>query len=906
MQEYITELSKYIIAICMAWYTLECFLAIRTKQNKHKNRSFARQELIIFLVQFFCFLSLTIENQNIKYIFFYAFVQVFLASTIFFVRMIYDKINCLFLNNMCMLLGVGFVILSRFSLDKAIRQLAVALVALLVGLLVPVLMNKITFLRKLSWLYAAIGIGVLFCVLTLGEITYGSKLSFTIAEFTFQPSEFIKLVFVFFLAAALYENCTFKRIAITTVLAAVHVMILVFSRDLGSALIFFVAYLFVVFIASGKYLYLVLGTLAGGVGAVCAYYLFDHVRIRVLAWQDPFSYIDNQGFQITQSLFAIASGGWFGLGLGEGVPEDIPFVETDFIFSALCEEMGVICGVCILLICISSFLAMMKMGLNLKDNFYRLIASGLGVMYLFQIFLTIGGGIKFIPLTGVTLPFVSYGGSSIAATILLFFVIMAVGMRKQTGVKEKTEKREKHALYVTYGFVILFLIMIGYLVYFTATSKQELMNNSYNSRQELLLLENYRGTIYSSDGEILAQTDITQEGTEERTYPYAELFAHIVGFSTNGKSGIEAQANYYLINSNIPFPNKVANEHSGKKNPGDNVYTSLDVDIQQAAYKALGDYTGAIIVSDPNTGQILAMVSKPDFDPNEIVTIWDDVVSDTDSSVLLNRASQGLYPPGSTFKMITALQYIRENPDAWNNFEFDCPGYYTEGGSRINCYHGIDHGEEDFTASFAKSCNAAFSNIGLQLNVTQFAGTLEKLRFNQTLPVGFNYAKSSALISENISTAEMMQTAIGQGKTQITPLHLNMITAAIANDGMMMKPYVIEHVETTDGNVIKTFSPSECGEVLTAEEAEILTNLMMAVVEDGTATSLSELDYTVAGKTGSAEYNDVKGESHAWFTGFAPADNPQICVTVIVEGAGSGSDYAVPVAKCVFNAYFNK
>lgn len=472
--------------------------------------------------------------------------------------------------------------------------------------------------------------------------------------------------------------------------------------------------------------------------------------------------------------------------------------------------------------------------------------------------------------------------------------------------KETRKRADRNVLAVTYSFVALFLFMIGYLVYFSVTNKQELINNSYNSRQELLLGQNYRGRIYAASGEVLAETELTEDGKENRVYPYGELFSHVVGFSTQGRTGIEAQANYYLINSNVPLPEKVANELAGVKNPGDDVYTTLDLSLQEAAYKALDNYKGAIIVTEPSTGRILAMVSKPDYDPNEIADIWGELVEDKDSSVLLNRAAQGLYPPGSTFKMITALEYIRENPDTWQEYTFSCPGYYKEDDSKISCYHGIDHGKVDFTASFAKSCNSSFANMGMTLDKEQFADTLDGLLFNQDLPVKFNYGRSSVFMDNTVSTPEMMQTVIGQGRTQMTPLHLNMITAAIANGGVMMKPYVIDRVETSGGNVVKTFQASANARVMSEEEAQILTELMVAVVEEGTATRISGLSYTVAGKTGSAEYSNVKGESHAWFTGFAPAEDPQICVTIILEGAGSGGDYAVPMAKRVFNAYFDK
>ena len=214
-------------------------------------------------------------------------------------------------------------------------------------------------------------------------------------------------------------------------------ILLVISTDLGSALIFFVSFVFVVLIASNNYLYLLAGVAGGAAAAFVAYQLFDHVRIRVLAWQDPWSYIDNQGYQITQSLFAIGSGSWFGMGILKGNPKSIPFVEADFIFSSICEELGVIVGICIILICISSFLMMIQIAIKTRDRFFQIIVYGIGIMYIFQIFLTIGGGVKFIPLTGVTLPFISYGGSSVMVSILMFFIVQGIYIRIQKeGVKK--------------------------------------------------------------------------------------------------------------------------------------------------------------------------------------------------------------------------------------------------------------------------------------------------------------------------------------------------------------------------------------------------------------------------------------------------------------------------------------
>ena len=431
MKAYFLELSKYMIVMLIALYTFESFLVFRLKKEKRINSLFTRQKFYLFLIQLLAFLALYLKSGDVQYLILYGFFQVFLFTALTLTRLIYEKVNVLLLNHMCMLLGVSFIILSRLSIQKVFRQLAIAIISYIIALFIPLILNKWRFFHQLTWLYAGVGIAILLVVLILGNITHGSKISFTLFGLTFQPSEFIKLVFVLFLSALLYRDTSIKGVIKTTIVAAAYVMILVISRDLGNGLIFFVAYLLVVFMATNRFSYLLIGMVGGTAGAITAYYLFDHVRVRVLAWQNPFAYIENQGYQISQSLFAIGSGNWFGLGLLGGTPSDIPYVETDFIFSAISEEMGVLFGVCIILINICCFLSMMNIGLLSKDGFYRLLSFGLAVIYIFQIFLTIGGGIKFIPLTGVTLPFISYGGSSIMSTMFLFFLIQSVSLNNQ-------------------------------------------------------------------------------------------------------------------------------------------------------------------------------------------------------------------------------------------------------------------------------------------------------------------------------------------------------------------------------------------------------------------------------------------------------------------------------------------
>lgn len=488
------------------------------------------------------------------------------------------------------------------------------------------------------------------------------------------------------------------------------------------------------------------------------------------------------------------------------------------------------------------------------------------------------------------------------------------GLNQEADLRlKKIEARQikrfrRKVMTITWVVVGLFIYMSAYICYYALANEQELAENPYNGIQQILMDQNSRGKIYAAGGEILAETITLNNGSEERRYPYDNLFAHAVGYASHGRSGIEADMNYHLIQSNISLAQKAANGAAERKNPGDSIKTTLRLDLQETASRALGVYRGAVIVSEPKTGRILAMVSKPDFVPAEIPLIWDDIVSSTGSSILLNRVTQGLYPPGSTFKIITALEYIRANNLNIADYNYNCHGHFTLDGQRINCFRGISHGRSDFNVSFAKSCNASFANIGATLDRESFRETLGDLMFDKSLPLSLPYNRSSIVMNDYTTTAEMMQVTIGQGKTQITPLHLNMITGAIANNGVLMEPLIYDEVVNENGNTIRRFNSRTAGNLISEDEAYVLRGLMEGVVQTGTATRLKDNGglYTAAGKTGSAEFGLVKGQSHAWFTGYAPADDPEICVTIIIEGAGSGGDYAVPIAKRIFDVYFRE
>ena len=318
--------------------------------------------------------------------------------------------------------------------------------------------NRNWFTMRLWAVVYTVGFLVAF-VFVLGVLVFGNTLHNlavgyipVIKDFAevlahFRGLVLLGILFVFFVAGMLYKNTDFKTVCITTIVAAVHVLILVASRDLGGALIFFVTYLVMLYVATRKLFYFAGGLLVGCIAAVAAYGLFSHVRVRVVAWRDPLSVIDNEGYQICQSLFAIGTGGWFGTGLYQGAPNKIPVVEQDFIFSAISEELGGIFAICLIMVCISCFLMFLNIAMQMKEQFYKLVALGLGTVYAFQVFLTIGGVTKFIPSTGVTLPLVSYGGSSLLATMMLFAVIQGLYILRQDEGENNARKKQRKTGY---------------------------------------------------------------------------------------------------------------------------------------------------------------------------------------------------------------------------------------------------------------------------------------------------------------------------------------------------------------------------------------------------------------------------------------------------------------------------
>ena len=479
-------------------------------------------------------------------------------------------------------------------------------------------------------------------------------------------------------------------------------------------------------------------------------------------------------------------------------------------------------------------------------------------------------------------------------------------LRREEEKDANNQRKNRPVIVITYVMVAVFMCLVVYVIYFMQMKAETTIANTRNVRQDTFSDRVIRGNVVTSDGEIIAETVIDEEGKETRHYPYGSMFAHAVGYDTHGRSGLELSGNFYMLRSHTNIVEKVTRGLKDEKQRGDNIITTLDKRLQETAYNALGYANGAVVAIEPSTGRILCMVSKPDFDPNDIDNVWEYLHTDegAKTSVLLNRATQGLYAPGSTFKVVTLLAYLREHPSDADEYAYTCYGEDDYANVEISCAGGYAHGDVSLESSLAYSCNTSFANIGMTLDKAGYKKTAEDFLINKDLPYDGEYNKSSFEIDAGSRDVEIPQTAIGQGDTRITPLQNAIIMCSIANGGELMRPYLIDGIESANGTKIKTMKPKSAGSLIQPAEARKLTDYMKSVCDYGTASwYFSDTAYDVTGKTGTAEYG-TEGNTNSWFAGFSNPDHPDLVVSVIVEDENLNGINATGVAKQLFDTYY--
>ncbi|WP_278541143.1 FtsW/RodA/SpoVE family cell cycle protein [Collinsella intestinalis] len=857
--------------------------------------------------------------------------------------------------------GIGITFVTRLQPDASLGQVIFLFlgVALMVGTLAVV--KNLEVIKRYKYVLGVAGIILLVLPMFIGTEIYGSKLWIKIGGFQFQPGEFAKVLIVLFLAGYLAENRELLSISNRTVLGikfprlrllyplfivwGVCLLVVAFERDLGSALLFYTIFLIMLYVATGRVSYVIIGLALLAVGAFGMYQIMSHVQVRVAIWLDPFSDAQNLGYQIVQSLFSLADGGLAGVGIGKGMADIIPVVASDMIFAAIGEEMGLLGGSAVLLLFMLFAVRGLTTAARAKSDLAAFSAAGLTAAISFQAFTIVGGVTKLIPLTGVTLPFMSQGGSSLLASFVIVALLLRAGDEatgRSTEIANtstdlatagyRTTVRGSHMrrpaldtpesgllgrvalanrlTRTVFLFTALFAVLIGNITYIQvikASEYQDMPSNNHTINKARFIK---RGSIITADGLTLAESVQQADGTYARSYPNGNLAAHVVGYYSQqyGTMGIENTQNDTLTGSkDYSSWQNALNSLAGISEPGNSVQLTIDSRIQRAAEQALAGRVGAIVALDPRSGAVLAWASAPTFDNTNIQAAIEaaNASGGADTS-MYDRATLALYTPGSTFKVLTLASAL-ENGLATLDTTYDSPGRMEIGGADVVSIGERGHGKISLAKAFALSSNTVFGQVADGLGAEKLVATARAFGYGQQLGLDFTTAASVMPNPEEMTEWELAWAGagqpVGQGHTpgpQATVMQNALMAATIANNGIAMNPYVVSQILAPDGTVLKTTRGHSLGQAVGSGTAEQVKQAMLDVVQNGTGSAAAIAGVKVAGKTGTAETNNANANST--FVGFAPYDTPTVTIAVVIEQNAKGEESAAAVGGQVLRA----
>ena len=478
--------------------------------------------------------------------------------------------------------------------------------------------------------------------------------------------------------------------------------------------------------------------------------------------------------------------------------------------------------------------------------------------------------------------------------------------------------------------VVLISALIVATTYWQTWAAAGLRDRQDNALQRVAEFTIDRGSIYANEGRVPVATNVERKVGGRtfffRRYPQHRLLAQPVGYSTQGRAraGLEESLNDYLTASNANLGtvlDKTLDELRGKTIEGNDVHITIDPTAQRTALRALGTLCGAVVVLDPRTGRVLVLASSPTYDPNLIERNFRRAQQAPGAQCsrptpLFNRATDGLYAPGSTFKVVTASAALESGKFTLAS-RFVDPGYCEEYGQRVNNYDTTSpFGSVNFVQAMQYSINSVFCNIGKQLGARAILEKARKFGFYAIPPLETPFAERKAsglykngklFFPKNDTQADPGRLAFGQERMLVTPLQMAMVVAAVANQGIVMEPHVVDAIIAPDGDALRTTKPHRLGRAISKETAARLTIQMKAVVAGGTAT-VAQLNVPggVAGKTGTAE-TGRQGVNTTSFIGFAPAARPRLAIAVMVEEqAGTGGRVAAPIAREVMQAVLRR
>ncbi len=442
------------------------------------------------------------------------------------------------------------------------------------------------------------------------------------------------------------------------------------------------------------------------------------------------------------------------------------------------------------------------------------------------------------------------------------------------------------------------MLVILNLTYLQVQASESLITNPQNSRGLLSELKLHRGEIITSDNKTIALSK-KSKSQYKRVYPEGEIYAHLTGYYNHrfGRSSLEQSYNKTLLGTkDIGSLESYWNSLLEEEVRGNNLILTIDSSIQELAFESLEGKKGSIVVINPKNGNIMAMASQPSFNPNKIEENWENLNRDKDRP-LLNRATQSLYSPGSSFKTVSASAIIDSGlvePDTL----FSAPGQIKIYGNIISNYNEKNYGKVPLSRAYQLSINTVFAQVGEELGPEKLTGYAVRFGFNREIPIKIPYKKSFIAKPEKMDPVDTASTAIGltSDNLEASCLQMALIAAAIANDGKIMKPRIVDKIVDYNNSIIRKEPEKTWLRPISKETADKITIMMEKVVESGTGRNAQIQGIKVAGKTGTAELENNK-EPHSWFIAFAPSEDPQLAIAVMIENGGSGGKVSAPIAR---------
>ena len=811
-----------------------------------------------------------------------------------------------------LLTGWGLLVIGRLAINFLLRQiiwLPISIVALLV---VVRLSHDLRWLRRFryTWLFGGLALLAATLVFGVNPSGYGPRLWLGAFGLYFQPSEPLKLLLVVYLASYLAERrelivserwkvgrWRLPPLAYVGPLLAMFglaVILLAWQQDLGAAMLFFFTFLAMLYLATGQWGYVVTGLTLFLLAGLAGYHFSDRVALRVDGWLTPWPEAAGRAFQIVQSLLAFGAGGIIGQGLGLGHPGYIPAVHTDFVFAAIGEEFGLAGTLIIVALYGVLVLRGFRIAARAPRPFERFLAAGLTASLAIQAWVIMAGNAKLAPIAGVTLPFVSYGGSSLLISFIALALLLHISNQR---VSESANQRGNEAakrsistlLHLACALSLALALLAAACGYWAFVRADYLRTRNDNPRRVLYEQRIVRGRILDRDGAVLADVEMADDGTVTRRYPTPKA-APAIGYASlrYGTGGIEAAFDAELRGEADRSAWQAAWDELLHRPPhGHDVQLTLNAALQTQAQEALASQAGGVVLLDAATGEILALASSPTFDPAHLDEEW-ETLSEDPAAPLVNRATQGLYQPGAALQTIVLAEALDKDLANLSALATDITATLSVNGARLGCSTAP---LEPYTLAdaYTAACPAPFAGLGEQLGADGLTEAVE--RWALTSPPALEIPTEAADWSvETLPTTTALRAeVIGQGGLTVSPLQMALVAATLANEGMMPAPRLVLRIQDAEGGWQEHPGAGEPRAVLSPPRARELL------------AAWQRYDGDVAAHWGVA----VAGEGrppHAWFIGVAPATGKTRYVVAALIEHTAAPEVAVSVGTALLQA----